>query len=106
MRKVIFAALMAASTVPVSAAPIPRYDVESHCRATASPYRGYDIVYSGCLDSEQLAYDRLKEKWDAIPEAAAAACEKRESYPNSYNGLSYCLIEEMAPIQPTPSFKY
>jgi hypothetical protein len=90
---------------------IPRYDVASHCRAVASFGGDYsEMLYGGCIDMEQSAYDKLKDLWTTLPSAMRAHCDSvaRVAGPGSYSLLDGCIDMERAAAKENraKSFQY
>lgn len=86
---------------------IPRYDAEAYCRQVAEVSGGSAMIYNGCLDMEQAAYNSLKEGWDGLPEQARSYCDNVAKVSGgSYQILDGCIDMEMDAAGATPKFQY
>jgi hypothetical protein len=83
-----------------AAAEMPRHDVEAHCTEVAGFGGEYSaMMYDGCFDMEQGAYDNLKARWDALPGSMRNHCNEIATFggPGSYAMLEGCVqMEEQA----------
>lgn len=64
--KFIFAGLFFLPSI--SNAQIPRYDVEAHCKSVADISGGSSMIFNGCVEMEQEAYDDIKQIWSSLPQ--------------------------------------
>ena len=86
---------------------IPRYEPESYCKLVSDVSGGSAMIFNGCMDMEQGAYDKRKAEWPSIPARAASCCDEvaRESG-GSYTILDGCLDIEADAVSSTPGFKF
>lgn len=99
------------TSAPTSAADMPRFDVEAHCKQIASFGGSYSAVLDkACFDQEQQAYDRLKPVFGQLTDAMSAHCEQIASFggPGSYTLLEACISQEIqaAGDKAGKTFKY
>ncbi len=95
---VIAVAAALATPLTAYAEAVPRYDPVAWCEEVASTGGGMsETIKRGCLEEEQSAYDRLKEKWAAVPMKSREWCDQvaRTASHGSYSILAGCISEEM-----------
>ena len=102
--KVLYPALIAlaiissASISPsVRAAELPTYPVERWCDQVAkSAGPRSEMIYGGCINQEQTAYDHLKGSWAELPLQTRNWCDQvaRSSGGGSYMILNGCVDQE------------
>ena len=105
MSKFIFTALL---FLPgISNAQIPRYDVESYCKSVADMSGGSSMIFNGCIEMEQEAYDDIKQIWLNLSQKQKKYCDEvGQVSGGSYSILKGCLDMEMEASSSTPKFKY
>ncbi|MDP1628824.1 MAG: hypothetical protein Q8L94_17040 [Parvibaculum sp.] len=89
-------ALVAAA--PAQAGPdIPRYDVPGYCTDVAAAIDGSHVIYGGCMDQEQQAYNSLKRDWESIPADTRSYCDSvARSIGGSYTIMEGCIDQELS----------
>ncbi len=70
-------------------AEIPRYDVEGYCKSVKEVSGGSDMIYNGCIDMEQEAYNSLKPNWERYTEKTKKYCNDV----GKVSGGSYTILE-------------
>jgi hypothetical protein len=90
-----------------SADAIPRYDVETYCREVSDISGGSEVVYGGCFDMEQGAYNRRKAAWNELPSQARKYCDEVARVSGgSYVILDGCLDMENEAGNSRKEFQY
>lgn len=103
--KFVFAGLLFLPSI--SNAQIPKYDVESYCKSVADISGGSSMIFNGCIEMEQEAYDDLKQIWPNLPQKTKNHCDEiAQVGGGSYTILKSCLDMETAAASSTPKFKY
>jgi hypothetical protein len=89
-------AMLSMSTLLARADDIPNYPVEQWCKKVAGTAGGSEMIYSGCMDQEQDAYDALKQSWANVPDKTRAWCDQVAKSPGtgSYKLLQGCIDQE------------
>lgn len=109
MRKIGMFILGSVLAVPATAADLPRFDVEAHCKQVAS-FGGAasSTLMNGCMDIEQKAYNALKDAWDEIPEQTRQHCQQVATFGGggSYQLLEGCVDLEMKASSQPRKFQY
>lgn len=101
------AALLSLSAGPATAQDIPRYPVERYCQEVANVSGGSRMIYNGCIDMEQDAYDRLRRSWANLPAQARRYCDEVARVTGgSYTILKGCIDMETEAGASTPGFRY
>lgn len=101
------APLLLLAAPAAQAQPIPRYDVEGYCQQVADISGGSAMIFNGCIDMEQDAYDLLKPAWAAIPSRSRDYChEVAQVTGGSYAILKGCIDMEDEARGSTRSFRY
>jgi len=88
-------ALLAATAARADGLPV--YPVEQWCeKVSRSAGAKSEMIYGGCLDQEQSAYDALKKSWAALPGQTQTWCDKvaKSSGGGSYMILNGCVEQE------------
>ena len=86
---------------------IPRYDPEAYCEKVSDISGGSAMIYNGCMDMEQEAYDKRKGGWDSISPKTASYCDDVARVSGgSYMMLDGCLDMEADAVATTPGFKF
>jgi hypothetical protein len=84
-------------TLPARATELPNYSVEQWCEEVArSAGARSEVLYGGCIDQEQSAYDHLKQSWADVPVQTRTWCDEvaRSAGPGSYMLLNGCVDQE------------
>lgn len=89
-------------------ASMPRFDVENHCQQVAEMSGGSHMIYNGCMDMEQSAYDGLKGRWGGLPDRVRSHCRQVAEVGGggSYSTLQGCVQMEMEAADNPKSFQY
>ncbi|WP_406871595.1 hypothetical protein WHT83_14845 [Aminobacter sp. P9b] len=90
--------LIAGASGTAWASELPRFDVESHCKAVASFGGTYSAsLDESCFSMEQAAYDGLKPIWPDLPASVARHCAEVAAFggPGSYSLLESCIRMEV-----------
>ncbi|RWD31317.1 MAG: hypothetical protein EOS22_04655 [Mesorhizobium sp.] len=109
MKRLAFVVATALAAVPAAhAQQIPRYDVAGYCRQLSDTGGGSAIVYNGCIDMEQNAYNKRKPQWPSLPAKTRAYCDSlaRMGGGGSYMVLDGCIDMEIGAAGSAPEFKY
>jgi hypothetical protein len=86
---------------------LPRYDVSSYCRMVSDVSGGSSMIYSGCIDMEQDAYNDLKSRWASISSTTISYCQEVASVSGgTYMILNGCIDMEQDAAGGDNSFKY
>jgi len=94
-------------SAPVYAESVPRYDVSAHCTEVSNVSGGSNMIYNGCVDMEQTAYDSLKRVWNSIPSSTRAHCDDVARVTGgSYSILEGCIQMETQAAGNTSVFEY
>ena len=89
------------------AADLPRYDPEAYCQKIANFSGGSDMLFNGCIEMEQEAYDKLKPLWASIPEKTRAYCNKiARTSGGSYSLLDGCIDMELEAAGEKKGFRF
>ena len=101
-------AIATASTVSVAhAGSIPRYDVESYCTEVMNVSGGSKMIFNGCIDMEQSAYNNLKRSWASLPSQTKSYCDEvGDVAGGSYAILEGCIQMENQASDNTSVFEY
>jgi hypothetical protein len=92
---------------PAMAQAMPRYDVEAYCRTVADVSGGSEMIFGGCMEIEQDAYDARKAGWSSLPGKSRDYCDEVARVSGgSYAILDGCLELETDAAASTPTFKY
>lgn len=93
--------------VPAQAQTIPRYNVESYCQQVADVSGGSAMIFNGCMDMEQQAYNVLKPNWAKIPGRSRNYCDEVARVTGgSYAILQGCIEMETGAANSPRSFDY
>lgn len=79
------------------AADLPDYAVEKWCdQVSRTSGSRSELIYGGCIDQEQTAYDRLKATWSSVPSQTRNWCAQvaRSGGGGSYTILNGCVDQE------------
>lgn len=86
---------------------IPRYDPPGYCRQVSEVSGGSEMIYNGCLEMEQDAYDALKASWDSLPSKTQSYCDEVGRVSGgSYAIFKGCVDMETNAAASTPGFKF
>lgn len=102
-------AFIIAICIPVlsHAGDIPRYDVDKHCTKVAQTSGNSNMIYNGCIEMEQTAYDSIRQLWASIPEKTQSHCNKvASSSGGSYSILQGCINMEIDAANNKKKFTY
>lgn len=101
MRTMIFGSIIFLLALPAPARAydqVPDYPVERWCDqvARAGGTRS-EMIYGGCINQEQTAYDTLKTAWSIVPPATREWCDQvaRAAGNGSYMLLRGCINQEI-----------
>jgi hypothetical protein len=90
-----------------AAESIPRYEVPAYCQQVADVSGGSSMIYNGCIDMEQEAYNALKTSWSSVPSRMRRYCDDVGKVSGgSYSILKGCVEMETDAAGSTPEFKY
>jgi len=110
MKRIIatIAAFAAILVSPIAIAQsIPRYNPEAYCKQVADISGGSAMIFNGCMEMEQDAYDKRKAGWSSISGQAASYCDEVARVSGgSYMILDGCLDMEADAMATTPSFQF
>lgn len=105
-RATVFASTIAFFT-SASAQSIPRYDPPRYCEKVSDVSGGSRMIYNGCLQMEQEAYDALKLSWGSLPSRVKGYCDEvAHSSDRSYSILKGCIDMETEASGSSPGFKF
>lgn len=100
---IAIAVLLSLSIVPAFAGDdLPNYPVETWCsRVSSISGTKSEMLYGGCIDQEQAAYDSLKKNWSTLPRQTKEWCDRvaRTTGGGSYMLLNGCVDQESAAKQ-------
>lgn len=92
---------------PAQAQSIPRYNVEGYCQQVADVSGGSALIFNGCMDTEQQAYNALKPVWTQIPSKSRNYCDEvAQVSGSSYGILKGCVDMETNAANAPRSFDY
>ena len=83
---------------PAHASEVPFYSVEQWCDKVAkSAGPRSELIYDGCVNQEQSAYDTLKRVWNTLPTQTQTWCDRvaRSGGVGSYMLLNGCREQEI-----------
>lgn len=108
LRITVSAALTLLALVqPALAGDIPRYNVEAYCKQVADISGGSSMIYNGCIDMEQEAYNSLKPLWSSVRGQQQNYCDDvAEISGGSYSILKGCIDMESDAAGAPSTFKY
>jgi hypothetical protein len=84
-------------TTAVRANEIPTYQVEQWCeKVSRSAGSRSEMIYGGCINQEQSAYDTLKKSWAGLPTQTQDWCDKvaKSTGGGTYMILNGCVDQE------------
>lgn len=87
---------------------MPRYDVEAYCQDVAGAGGGSSMIYNGCIDMEQAAYDKRKAGWAQLSARIRSYCNEvaRAGGGGSYSILDGCIDMESDAASAPSRFRY
>lgn len=92
----ILAIILGAVPLRADGSAPPRYDVPAHCTSVAATVDGSQMIYRGCMQQEQEAYNALKRDWANIPASMRRHCEGvAQAVGGSYSILNACIDQEL-----------
>jgi hypothetical protein len=107
MNAFFYSALLLTIASPAFADAVPRYDVASYCQTVSDVSGGSAMIYNGCVDMEQIAYNGLKARWGSIPSRVRSYCDEVGRVSGgSYSILEGCIAMETEAANGTSTFKY
>lgn len=107
MNGVFYSALLLTVASPTFADTIPRYDVAGYCQTVSDASGGSAMIYNGCVDMEQTAYNGLKARWGSIPSRVRSYCDEVGRVSGgSYSILEGCITMETEAANGTSTFTY
>lgn len=102
--------VLAATVCLVSTAQaqnIPRYNVENYCQQVAEVSGGSAMIFIGCMEMEQQAYNVLKPAWAELPGKSRSYCDEVARISGgSYSVLQGCMEMETDAAKTPRSFNY
>ncbi|WP_281841205.1 hypothetical protein [Sinisalibacter aestuarii] len=99
--------LFACIAAPAQAQTIPRYNAEGYCQQVADISGGSAMIFNGCMDMEQQAYNALKPVWAQLPGNARNYCDEVARVSGgSYTILQGCIEMETEAASSPRSFDY
>ncbi|MEZ5769286.1 MAG: hypothetical protein R3D80_17655 [Paracoccaceae bacterium] len=90
-------------------ADMPRYDVEAYCKEVAGFGGEYsELMYDGCFEMEQAAYNDLKPRWDGLGATLRSYCDQVATFAGggSYSMLEGCVQMEEQAASTNNTFQY
>lgn len=107
MKAVFYSALLLTIASPAFADSVPRYDVAGYCQTVSDVSGGSAMIYNGCVDMEQIAYNGLKARGSSIPSRVRSYCDEVGRVSGgSYSILEGCIAMETEAANGTSTFKY
>ncbi|RFA27191.1 hypothetical protein CAI21_15185 [Alkalilimnicola ehrlichii] len=98
------AGLLAAS---VAMADIPRFDVEAHCKEVSEFGGSSNMVYNGCIRTEQTSYRELQNVWAEVPTRTRNHCLEIAQFGGaSYQILHGCIQMEIDAAERPATFSF
>lgn len=92
---------------PVQAQTMPRYNVEIYCQQVAEVSGGSTMIFNGCMEMEQEAYNGLKPTWAQLPGKSRNYCDEVARVSGgSYSILQGCMEMETDAAKTPRSFIY
>ncbi|EJF89418.1 hypothetical protein [Bartonella tamiae] len=84
-------------SIPAWAQELPKFDPAKHCK-TVSEFAGQgssNMIYNGCIDMEQRAYNGLKDSWENVDTKTRSHCISiAQVGGSSYSTLKGCVDME------------
>lgn len=103
----VSAGLMAVAMSPACAQALPKYDPATYCQEVADTAGGSAMIFNGCIELEQEAYDRLKPAWSSMPEKTRRYCDEvARTAHGAYSILSGCIDMEMEAAGSKKNFRF
>lgn len=91
---------------PLAAAEMPRYSVELYCEQVAEVSGGSAMIYNGCIELEQDAYNELRALWASIATRIREYCDDVARISGgSYAILDGCIELELSATREKSTFK-
>ena len=86
---------------------MPRYNVENYCQQVAEVSGGSAMIFNGCMEMEQEAYNGLKSAWAQLPGKSRNYCDEVARVSGgSYSILQGCMEMETDAAKTPRSFNY
>ncbi|WP_274628130.1 hypothetical protein [Arvimicrobium flavum] len=105
--KLIYAVMALLAVAPAWASDIPRYDPPRYCKSVSDFGGGGAMIYNGCIQMEQEAYDSLKRIWNGLPSKTKHYCDEVARFGDrSYAILKGCIDMESDAASSTPGFRF
>lgn len=105
--KLVYAAMVLLVMPPAWANDIPRYDPPKYCKSVSEFGGGGAMIYNGCMQMEQEAYDSLKRIWNGLPTKTKHYCDEVARFGDrSYAILKGCIDMESEAASSTPEFRF
>jgi len=90
-----------------SAQSLPRYNVDNYCQEVADFSGGSAMIFNGCMEMEQEAYNSLQAVWPSTPRKSRDYCDEIARFSKgSYSILQGCLAMEMDAGSNPKTFDY
>jgi hypothetical protein len=102
MLRNLFAALVVIiATSEARAEDLPDFPVEQWCKKVSKVAGDSAVIYGGCIEQEQNAYDELKQTWAAVPGKTRSWCGQvaKSTGLGSFVILKGCIEQEAAARQ-------
>jgi hypothetical protein len=107
MRIVVTFFGLLASLATTWAQDLPHYDVAAYCRQVSDVSGGSAMIYNGCIEMEQDAYNKRKADWPSLSPKTRDYCDEVGRVSGgSYSILDGCIDLEVGAAGSTPAFKY
>lgn len=105
--KSIYVTISLLMTGPALASDIPRYDPPEYCKSVSEFGGGSAMIYNGCMQMEQEAYDSLKRIWSRLPAKTKNYCDEVARFGDrSYAIMKGCIDMEGEAASSTPEFRF
>lgn len=99
--------LIVCSSIPALANGLPRYNPPAYCKKVSDFGGGGAVIYNGCMQMEQEAYDSLRRIWAGLPTKTRSYCEEVARFgDNSYSILKGCVDMESDAAANMPEFRF
>jgi len=98
--------LSQASAAKEPAGGIPYYDVNEYCKKEADTYGKDPTMVKVCLEDEQKAYDKIKDRWSTINSTIKTNCLPPPNELGSYYKLAVCMLHEFKEEEELRDFKF
>ena len=86
---------------------MPRYNVDNYCQQVAEVSGGSAMIFNGCMEMEQEAYNGLRSAWAQLPGKSRNYCDEVARVSGgSYSILQGCMEMETDAAQTPRTFNY